>query len=89
MSEIGRCEYCGRGMYLSEGDSCKGCGSPFPPVSRHVPVIMYDSSKIDPAEIATFRPGMNIPIGGVRFEALQDYVRMQVIDAARYFDNGL
>jgi len=24
---IAGCEYCGRSLYLSEGDNCKGCGA--------------------------------------------------------------
>jgi hypothetical protein len=28
MTQIQRCETCGRGLYLSRADKCSGCGSP-------------------------------------------------------------
>jgi hypothetical protein len=38
MNDIGRCDYCGRGQYLSGVETCRGCGSPYPPVPNRRPL---------------------------------------------------
>ncbi len=70
------CEYCGRGMYLSEGDTCKGCGSPFPPVHQTKPAMMYDPRVFDMNAVKDFgRPGTNIPIVDYYMDAVGPLVR--------------
>jgi hypothetical protein len=71
---IAGCEYCGRSLYLSEGDSCKGCGAPIMARSiAQMPVIMYDPniwpSGTGALEYVLGRPGVNIPVDLQRLPA--------------------
>lgn len=55
------CEYCGRSLYLSEGDNCKGCGAPV--MARNAPAIMYDATVFTGNTMKFLaRPGVNIPV---------------------------
>lgn len=55
------CEYCGRSLYLSEGDTCKGCGAPLMDHNA-LPAVMYDRTILTDEQVYLFRPGENIPI---------------------------
>lgn len=58
-----RCEYCGRGAYLSRDHlSCDECGAPLP-ISYAQPVMMYDQQALA-AQQSVFlaQPRQNIPI---------------------------
>lgn len=64
ISGILRCEYCGRGAYLSEGLTCKGCGGPLPVEEvPSAPVYLVDSNLHDEAFTRALGiPGAHIPI---------------------------
>jgi hypothetical protein len=54
------CDYCGRSLYLSEGDSCKGCGAP---IMARAPAIVYESTILAPGDLRWIgTPGVNIPL---------------------------
>jgi hypothetical protein len=56
------CEYCGRGAYLSDGLTCKGCGGPLP-IDDSPPTYLVHEGLYDRAFVRALGiPGANIPI---------------------------
>jgi hypothetical protein len=71
------CDYRGRGLYLSEGDTCKGCGAPLPHDPRTAPAVMYDPAVFGYVFKQSFigSPEMNIPITLTKALAVEPIAR--------------
>jgi len=75
---IVQCEFCGRSSYLSDHETCSGCGAPLPIKSRSA--LMYDPRVFNQQDGAIYemlaRPGMNIPVNLPlpRRGRLQDFI---------------